>query len=50
MQVVHHEIELASEGHGHVYDVTEKVISWLRSVAAAEGQVTIFVPGSTAAV
>ena len=50
MQALHHEIELASEGHGHVYDVTEPVISWLRSIAAAEGQVTVFVPGSTAAV
>lgn len=50
MQVVHHEIELASDGHGHVYDLTEQVVSWLRSIAAAEGQMTIFVPGSTAAV
>jgi len=43
-------MELESEGHGHVYDVTEPLISWLRSIAAAEGQVTVFVPGSTAAV
>jgi len=50
MQVVHHEIEFASEGHGHVYDLTEQAISWLRSIAATEGQMTIFVSGSTAAV
>ena len=50
MQVEHHEIELASEGHGHVYDLTEPLIAWLQSITAAEGQVTVFVPGSTAAV
>ena len=50
MLVVHHEIELASDGHGHVYDLTEEVVSWLRSITATEGQMTIFVPGSTAAV
>jgi secondary thiamine-phosphate synthase enzyme len=50
MNVHQHEIELASEGHGHVYDLTGQVSSWLRSVDAMDGQVTVFTPGSTAAV
>lgn len=50
MTVDQHEIELASEGHGHIYDLTAQVASWLRSIGAQEGQVTVFTPGSTAAV
>jgi secondary thiamine-phosphate synthase enzyme len=50
MDVARHEFELASEGHGHVYDLTEHVATWLASIAASEGQLTVFVPGSTAAI
>jgi len=50
MDVVQHEIELASEGHGHVYDLSEEVSGWLGSIAALDGQLTVFVPGSTAVI
>jgi secondary thiamine-phosphate synthase enzyme len=50
MQVHHHEMTVASEGHGHTYDLTESVGVWLESISATAGQVTVFVPGSTAAV
>ena len=50
MNVFQHEIELASEGHGHVYDLTDEAATWLRSIAAFAGQLTVFTPGSTAAI
>jgi secondary thiamine-phosphate synthase enzyme len=50
VDVSQHELELASDGHGHVYDLTEEVVAWLRSIAAVEGQLTVFVPGSTAVI
>ena len=50
MEVLQHELVLDSRGHGNVYDVTPQVSAWLRSITAVEGQLTIFVPGSTAAV
>lgn len=50
MNVAHHEFELASDGHGHVYDLTEDVAAWLGSIAASDGQLTVFVPGSTAGI
>jgi secondary thiamine-phosphate synthase enzyme len=50
MDVVRHEFELASEGHGHVYDLSDEVTAWLVSIAASDGQLTVFVPGSTAVV
>jgi len=49
--VVHTEIfNIQTEGHGHTVDLTGDVTQWLQSVRAGEGQVTIFVPGSTAAI
>lgn len=50
MQVRHVELEIATDGHGHVVDLTGSVTEWLREAGAAEGTVTVFVPGSTAAV
>lgn len=50
MQVAQTELELHTEGHGHVIDVTAEIVSWLESLGARDGQVTAFVPGSTAAV
>jgi secondary thiamine-phosphate synthase enzyme len=50
MDVIQYEFELASDGHGHVYDLTEEVATWLESIGAAAGQLTVFVPGSTAGI
>ncbi len=50
MEVLQHEFVLDSDGHGKVYDLTSDVTSWLVSTAACDGQLTVFVPGSTAAV
>ena len=50
MDVLHHELELASDGHGHVYDLTDQVAAWLAANTAVEGQLTVFVPGSTAVI
>jgi secondary thiamine-phosphate synthase enzyme len=50
MDVAQYEFELASEGHGHVYDLTEQVTKWMVSVGASDGQLTVFVPGSTAGI
>ena len=50
MEVVQGELELATDGHGHVYDVTPRVAGWLRTFGAVDGAVTVHVPGSTAAV
>ncbi len=50
MKIIQHEIELPTEGHGHIIDLTGEVTAWLGSIGATRGQVTVFVPGSTAAV
>jgi len=50
MRVIHHQFELATEGHGHIIDLSDEVSAWLGSIAAGDGQVTVFTPGSTAAV
>jgi secondary thiamine-phosphate synthase enzyme len=50
MKTVQHEITFDSEGHGHAYDLTDRVNSWLQSIGASGGQATFFVPGSTAAI
>lgn len=50
MNTAQHEITLDSDGHGHVYDLTDQVASWLQSIDASSGQATVFVPGSTAAI
>ena len=50
MDVTQFEFELESDGHGHVYDLTEDVAAWLGSIEASDGQMTIFVPGSTAVI
>ena len=46
----HHELELTTDGHGDVHDLTDEIRGWLSEVGASEGTVTVFVPGSTAAV
>jgi secondary thiamine-phosphate synthase enzyme len=50
MNCIHEELQLATEGHGHVIDLTDHVTAWLRTIEGAEGQLTVFVPGSTGAV
>lgn len=50
MNVLQHEFEMATDGHGHVYDLTDEITIWLGSIEASNGQLTVFTPGSTAAV
>ena len=49
--VVHTEqIEVRTQGHGHTLDLTQEVAQWLGLIKAHDGQLTVFVPGSTAAI
>jgi secondary thiamine-phosphate synthase enzyme len=48
--VKHHELRLATRGDGDVHDLTEGVADAVRRAGVADGTVTVFVPGSTAAV
>lgn len=50
MVVFHERLEFETGGHGQVLDLTAEVGAWLSSIDADEGQLTVFVPGSTAAV
>jgi len=44
------ELRFSTEGDGDVVDLTEGVLSVVRSAGAEHGLVSVFVPGSTAAV
>ena len=44
------ELRFSTEGDGDVVDLTEGVLSVVRSAGADDGVVSVFVPGSTAAV
>ena len=44
------EIQLKTQGHGDTIDLTEGVKSVVEQTARTEGAVTVFVPGSTAAI
>lgn len=49
--VVHTEhIEVQTEGHGHTLNLTQEAAQVLNRVKANEGQLTVCVPGSTAAI
>ncbi len=50
MRALRHETVIHSDGHGHVIDLSPLSIQWLQSIGAEDGQLTVFVPGSTAAV
>ena len=50
MTTTHGELRFETEGHGQTIDLTGDVHSWLSSINAADGLVSVFVPGSTAAV
>jgi secondary thiamine-phosphate synthase enzyme len=44
------QLRFSTEGHGDVIDLTEGVLGVVRSAGVEEGVVSVFVPGSTAAV
>ncbi|MFW6135310.1 MAG: secondary thiamine-phosphate synthase enzyme YjbQ [Chloroflexota bacterium] len=48
--VVHDELQLETEGHCHMVDITGQVEKAVESSGVAEGTVTIFCPGSTGGV
>jgi secondary thiamine-phosphate synthase enzyme len=50
MRCSHHTFELATDGHGHTLDLSDELTTWLATIGAGDGQLTVFVPGSTAAV
>jgi secondary thiamine-phosphate synthase enzyme len=50
MTVLHHELKLETRGYGHTIDLSDDLGSWLYEMNAREGVVTVFTPGSTAAV
>jgi len=50
MDVVHNEIALATDGHGHVLDLTHELTTWLETIGGLDGLVNVFVPGSTGVV
>jgi len=50
MRVSHHELFVETRGRGHVVDVSAEVDRWLVDIGAEDGLVTVFTPGSTAAV
>ena len=50
MLVVHTELSLETTGRGQVLDLSTAIKEWLGTTAAVDGQLTVFVPGSTAAV
>jgi len=43
-------VKIQTSGHGHTIDLTSTAQQWLQQVNVAQGQVTLFVPGSTAAI
>ena len=44
------QLRFSTEGHGDVIDLTEGVLGVVRSAGVEDGVVSVFVPGSTAAV
>lgn len=44
------QVELSTRGHGDVIDLTGEIASYLAAAGAGDGQLTVFVPGSTGAV
>jgi secondary thiamine-phosphate synthase enzyme len=50
MLVLCEQIELSTSGHGDVIDLTGEVARWLAAAGAGDGQLTVFVPGSTGAI
>jgi secondary thiamine-phosphate synthase enzyme len=50
MDVHHHELTLATEGHGDVHDLTGEASAWLEAISGRDGLLNVFVPGSTGVV
>ena len=50
MKVLNDSIKLSTGGNPALIDITEKIAEILRESGLRKGQVTVFVPGSTAAV
>lgn len=50
VHVVTQSLPVGTEGHGHMVDLTTDVSRLLKSVGMQAGNVTIFVPGSTASI
>jgi secondary thiamine-phosphate synthase enzyme len=50
MLVVHEEMCFSTTGHGQVLDLSGPLSEWLQSTGGRDGQLTVFVPGSTAVV
>lgn len=50
MEVITEHVSIATRGNSEVVDITEKVASCIANHALKEGNVTIFVAGSTASV
>jgi secondary thiamine-phosphate synthase enzyme len=50
MSVGHHELRVATRGEGEVLDLTAGVADSVKASGISNGTVTVFVPGSTAAV
>lgn len=48
MDVHTSELSLSTRGHGDIQDLSAETARWLRDVEADRGQLTLFVPGSTA--
>ena len=47
MQIFTEYITLATKGHTHIIDITDDVVALVNKYKIAQGQVTIFNPGST---
>jgi secondary thiamine-phosphate synthase enzyme len=50
MPVRHLELKVSTRGNGDIHDLTDGVVKSLDTVGISDGTVTVFVPGSTAAV
>ncbi len=50
MDVITDSFEISTRGHTHILDITEQVSGILRRAGLSEGQLTVFVAGSTAGI
>lgn len=50
MHVHHREFVVETRGHGHVVDLSSEIDRWLAELGGCDGILSVFVPGSTAAV
>jgi secondary thiamine-phosphate synthase enzyme len=50
MRSARHTLSLGTRGHGDMHDITDGVRDFVASTGLREGLVTVFVPGSTAAI